>query len=144
MTTTLILDTSVLVAALVTRNPRQDGPPSRLVEAVLAGRTPFVVSDELLSEYGRVMARPRIVARFNRDEARVALVLARLSGTGILVECRAPRVEPPDPKDRHLWALLEARSDAVLVTSEYRLAIADHFPGRVLLPASALDRFGLR
>ena len=79
-----VLDTSVLVAALVTPNPAS---ASRIVlAAAAAGAVRLVVSDELEEEYRRAVEYPQVVrhsAMVNRQAFVTAVVeLRRRAGSG--------------------------------------------------------------
>ena len=54
----LIVDTSVLVAGLLTRDPTR--PTAWFVDAMLKGRLMYLLSPALLEEYRRVLLRPKI------------------------------------------------------------------------------------
>lgn len=134
----IILDTSVLVSGLLSR--KRDTPTSRLVRHVLAGEVSVLASAALLEEYARTASRV-LEPTMTREELRDICVL--LAFTATRLEPPAARAVCPDPKDRHLWALLEADLAAVLVTGEGALLLSSDFPGRVMRARDALERLGL-
>ena len=70
----IILDTNVVVSALISKN----SPPSRIVdELVLNRKVELCTSDVILSEYIEVLGREKF-ARFPDFKARAELLLNRL------------------------------------------------------------------
>lgn len=65
-----VIDTNVVVAGLITR--ANDSPVRRLLDGLLAGTIPFVLSQDLLAEYRRVLLRPAIRKRQGRGRCRAA------------------------------------------------------------------------
>ena len=53
-----IIDTNVLVAGLITAEPKS--PTARVLDAMLNGSLFYLLSAELLREYRNVLLRPRI------------------------------------------------------------------------------------
>ncbi len=129
----VILDTNVFFSAIAHRA----GTPARVLLAVLPGQ--MLVSPALLDEYRRVPGDPR-----------------GLSYLGIAIEdldvlldfiARAAVIDPgglgpicPD-RGQHLWDLLAAGPNSVLVTGDRKLLASQHFPGRILSPRDFVDRF---
>lgn len=113
-----IIDTNIVVAGLIGRNP--ESPPAVILDAMLGGEVAFMLSSELLDEYLNVLQRPRI-ARLHQLSAReIDVILTALVANAVW---REPTTRPtaPDPNDRHLWALLSCRPQACLVTGDQRL-----------------------
>lgn len=70
----IILDTNVVVSALISKN----SPPSRIIdELVLNRKVELFVSDETLAEYIEVLGREKF-ARFSDFKARAEILLNRL------------------------------------------------------------------
>ena len=142
-----VIDTNVVVAGLLSggADGAGDSPTVRIVDAMLAGSCPFVLSESLLTEYREVLLRPAISARHGLTEAEVDIVLEEMVlNAGLREPARTPTVEgrigaqadlPPapvavgrpqstPPGDEHLIALLNVVPKAVLVTGDRRLAEA--------------------
>ena len=136
-----VVDTNVIVAGLVTRDPT--APPARLLDGMMRGDFPFLLSVDLLAEIRTVLLRPALVARHGLSAGQVDRLLAELAFHGIVRH--PPPADParlPDPNDVHLLALLDTDSRAVLVTGDRRLLTADAFRGRAQTPAEALQTAG--
>lgn len=134
----VIVDTNVVVAGLLTA--RADSPVARVLDGMLAAVFPFAISDALLAEYRTVLRRPslRKAHRLTADELDIILVeLARHAI--VIVPVLAPTA--PDPGDQHLWELLAAREDLLLVTGEKRLQRDRAMGSRILAPAAFVERW---
>ncbi|MHB9148962.1 MAG: PIN domain-containing protein [Thermoleophilia bacterium] len=139
MTRFAVIDTNVVVSGLL--SGAADSPTRRIVDAMLAGTSPFVLSESLLAEYRGVLLRPAIMERHGLTEAEIDTVLeevvlnASLREPGFAerpvaqagpaeVSAAAETVESAPSGDEHLIALLTAVPEAVLVTRDRRLAEA--------------------
>ena len=129
----LIIDTNVLVAALLTR--RNDSPTARLVDGMLDGSLLYLLSPELLAEYRAVLLRPKIATMHELTEDEVDQLLAEITANAIWREPKATNHEPPDANDAHLWALLACEPNAVLITGD-QLLLQNPPSGRVLMRPS--------
>jgi putative PIN family toxin of toxin-antitoxin system len=132
MTRLWVVDTNVLVAALLTT--QADSPTARTLDAMLSGHLMFVLSPALLAEYRSVMLRPRLMQGHGLTEAEVDELLAALTANAIWREPPADALSTtaPDDGDAHLWALLCCEPSTALVTGD-RLLLDDPYPGRVLM-----------
>jgi len=130
MTVPVIIDTNVVVAGLLTNQP--DAATARILNAMLAAAFPFVVSSALLAEYRDVLGRPKLgkIHGLSLEEVET-LVVALAQHAIVLQPVAAPPA--PDPGDQHLWELLAARSDLILVTGDKRLLGSD-LRARVFAP----------
>ena len=124
-----VVDTNVLVSGLLAGS--EVSPNRRIVDAMLAGTLRFVLSDELLVEYRRVLLRPAIAERHGLTEDEVDAVLESLVLNAGFREPPAAsgglptgRDVPMVPGDEHVVALMDASPDAVLITGDHRLAEA--------------------
>jgi len=130
-----VIDTNVVVAGLLTG--RIDSPTALVLEGMLTRRFAFLLSFPLVAEYRSVLLRPAIAGRHGLGSEEVDHLLTDIVANGKLIEPGTLDGEsPPDAADRHLWELLAARSEAVLVTGD-RLLIESH-PSwtRVVSPAA--------
>ena len=131
----VILDTGVLIGAL---GNQRGNPASALVDVLASDRG--LVSRALIGEYrssldGNSARRHHgltqaAVSQFVDDYARIATLVEPVAGP----PC-------PDPRDQHLWDLLAAGPDSILVTGEAALLESHHFPGRILSPRQFVERF---
>jgi putative PIN family toxin of toxin-antitoxin system len=128
-----VLDTNVVVSGVL----RADGPPGRLLDAVLAGALGLLVDDRILLEYREVLLRPR----FGLTAADVDVLLDGLRAEAELVLAPPLGLVLPDADDApFLEVALAGQADA-LISGNRR-----HFPASVrrgvplLSPAAALAR----
>jgi len=124
-----VIDTNVVVSGLLTPN----GPPARILDAILDGRVKMVYDARVLAEYRDVLRRPRLKLK---PEA-VATFLEALRGQ-MLVSPRTIVTGGPDVNDLIFVECAIAAPDKTIVTGN----LAD-FPDeilhgtRVLTPAQA-------
>ena len=130
-----VIDTNIAVSGLLTGDP--GGPTARVVSAMLSGRLGFLLSLELLSEYRRVLLRPKISERHALSEQEVDSLLETLATLALIRSTRPAKApHPPDPGDEHLWALARAQPGAILVTGDRRLLEAED-PGFSVITAAS-------
>jgi putative PIN family toxin of toxin-antitoxin system len=126
----VVIDSSVVVAALTTPNPES---VSRVVlAAVAAGLVDLVLTDELEAEYRRAVEYPQVgrqAARVNRQGFVDAIV-----GTADRVEAgNAVGAVPADPgDDMVVAAALAGRADFLVTLDRHLLDLAG-LPGVVIL-----------
>ncbi|MFZ9286232.1 MAG: putative toxin-antitoxin system toxin component, PIN family [Burkholderiaceae bacterium] len=138
MTRLFIVDTNVLVAALITRHG--DSPTARVLNAMIDGSLLFLLSPALLAEYRSVLLRPRLLATHRLTEAEIDELLATITANALWREPAAPPPQPaPDAGDAHLWALMASEPAAELITGD-QLLLQRPYPGRVI--TSPRDHFG--
>ncbi len=111
----LVIDTNVVVAALLTADA--SSPPARILDRMLAGRFPYLLSPALLAEYRAVLLRPAIATRHGLVAEEIDQLLEELTAGAVW---REPAAGPtaPDPGDDHLWALVGSHPGAWLVTGD--------------------------
>lgn len=128
----LVIDTNVLVSALL----KPDGPPGRILDAVVLGVIEPVYSMAILTEYETVLTR----RKFAFDPEDVAAVLELVASEGWLVTQTA-KLDLPfrDPDDRKFYECAAA-AGCPLVTGN-----AKDFPSRgpveILSPAQVVRKF---
>ena len=128
----------MLVSALIA--PR--GASARILAAARAGVFELTVSPELVAEYRSVLAYPELVRRTGIGSKEADVLVAGIAATARLVDPLPGAAAPPDPGDAHLWALLEAVPDGVLVTGDRALLAQEPPAGRLMTPRAFLDEFG--
>lgn len=133
-----ILDANVVVSGFIAR--RADTPPKMLLEALKVGAFESVGSDALVAEWREVVTRPRVL-RYTRQSREDALAaLAAVEVLTRMISAPSSQKLPPDPNDSHLWAILAADSETVLVTGDTPLLDAPFAPSRVITPRHAVER----
>jgi uncharacterized protein len=134
-----VIDTNVLVAALLWR-----GPPHALLEQVRAGTVSMVSSPSLLAELADVLGR----AKFD-----VILTRTKTSRERSLAEVRqlAEVIEPPplpqpvcrDPDDDQVLALALAAKVELIVSGDNDMLSLGSFEGiAIVAPAEAIGLIG--
>jgi predicted nucleic acid-binding protein len=110
-----IIDTNVVVSGFLTSDP--EGPTAWILDGMLAGRFPFLLSVDLLAEYRSVLLRPAIRQRHKLSNVEIDAVLTEIAANGQVREVASGLLERGDG-DEHLRALLTDRPDSVLVTGD--------------------------
>ena len=105
----IILDTNILIGALITKGT----PPDRLYRAWLRGELELVTSVAQLAELANVLARPRLQRFLDADEASA---IVQNIGTRALILDDPPQVNlSPDPNDNPiLGAAIAGRVDLIV------------------------------
>ncbi len=114
-----IIDTNVVVAAMLTADV--EAPTARILDGMIRGEFPFLLSVELLAEYRQVLARDRIRERHGLTMDQVDVVLTAIAANAMIREAASTEETAPDPGDQHLWDLLAGTPGAVLVTGDKSL-----------------------
>lgn len=116
---TIVLDTNVLVSALLFR-----GVPSRVLKLVHSGRVQLAVSAAMIDEYQRVLAYRKF--GLSRDEVRAAMETQVLPFCQMLVAAAhfadAAVCRDPDD-DKFLLCALASNADALLTGDADLLAL---------------------
>jgi putative PIN family toxin of toxin-antitoxin system len=132
-----LLDVNVLVAGLLSRT----GSPAVLLGKWLEGEFELVISDLLLEELQKTVARPKIRRLLEGDEISAFLELLR-SGLADWVEDpeEPPSITSRDPKDNYLIAAAHS-AHATLVTGDADLLeLSGSIP--VMTPRAFLESLG--
>ena len=109
----VVIDTNVLVSALITRN--EDSPTVQILRFLANGKIVPVYSDEIIEEYNEVLRRDK----FKLPESIIMNLLKDIIDNGLKVtELSEVSETMPDPKDVVFYAVtLSAQDkDAFLVT----------------------------
>lgn len=134
----VIVVTNVVVAGLLTA--RADSAVARVLDGMLAAAFPFAVSEALLAEYRTVLRRPSLRKAHGLTPDELDIILVELAQRGIVL---APMPAPPapEPGDQHLWELLAAREDLVLITGDKLLQRDRVMGSRILSPTTFVERW---
>lgn len=137
-----VVDTSVVVAGLLTLDPQS--PPARILDAMLGGQVRFLLCVELLAEYRTVLLRERIRARHGLAAAEVDVLLQALATDAVVVDIAGRSETAPDPGDDFLWRLLAAPPGAGLITGDAALLERPPPGARVIAPHAWVDEQNAR
>lgn len=133
--TRAVIDSSVLVSALITR---RDTPPSLVLRAWARERFELVVSPKLLSEVAGVLARPKFERYVTPDEVADFLDMLR-SDAVVHPDPAGVERATRDPRDDYLVALAKT-AEALLVSSDRDVLEAETGDVEVLSAREFLDR----
>lgn len=131
-----IVDTNVVVAALLTRNPTS--PVARILDGMLSAAFPFALSEPLLTEYRSVLIRPGLRKQHGLSAKEVDTLLTEIAQHAIVLH-PAAGLAAPDPGDQLLWDLMAARADLVLVTGDLALLADEGMRLRTLSPRQFME-----
>ena len=129
----VVIDTNVLVSALITRN--ENSPTVQILRFLANGNIVPVYSDEIVKEYNEVLRRDK----FKLPEIIIINLLKDIMDNGLKVtELTEVNEVMPDPKDVVFYAVtLSAQDkDAFLVTGNGK-----HFPEKpfVVTPSELVE-----
>jgi putative PIN family toxin of toxin-antitoxin system len=107
----LILDTNVIVSALIT-----DALPARILyDIVLAEKVQLCLSDAVFAEYVEVLGRAKF-SKFLHFHAKAAIVLSRVREIATFYETTIPVATLNDASDTKFLELVAASSADYLIT----------------------------
>ena len=137
MTGSLVVDTNVVVAGLITGTI--DSPVRRLLDGMLVGTFRFLLSRDLLAEYRRVLLRSAILKRHRLTDDQVDAVLTVVAANAQIRDTIVGQaLQAPDPGDDHQWRPLQAMPGLILVTGDRRLIEQPPHFASVVSPRTAL------
>ena len=112
----VVVDTNVLVSALITRN--ESSPTVKILRYISENKIIPVYSEEIIKEYNEVLHR----AKFKLPDEIIVRLLNDIVSNGFEV-----KEEMPDPKDIVFYAVTLSASykESVLVTGNEK-----HFPSK--------------
>ena len=130
----VVLDSNIVVSACLT----PQGASATIVELALLGYFTLCISQEVLSEYQEVLARPK----FSRELERIKTVLEGIEETSAVIVPRQRLTLSSDEEDNRLLECAQAAKADFLVTGNRK-----HFPDRmdevrILSPCEFLTELG--
>lgn len=135
----LILDTNILVAALITRGT----PPDKLYEAWRDGRFTLLTCELQIEEIRRVTRREGI--RFRIHQAEAGRLINDLRRLATRIDDLPTLDVSPDPYDNFLLAMTQAGQADLLVTGDKRglRSLSSHQGARMVTARDALGLLGV-
>jgi putative PIN family toxin of toxin-antitoxin system len=132
----IVLDTNVLIAALITKGT----PPDSLYQAWLEGELELVTSTAQLAEVTAVLARPRLQRHLDADEA--AAIVENLDTRALILEALPDVDLSPDPRDNPILAAAIAGKADLIVSGDkkHMLALGEVEGIPIVTARDALDR----
>ena len=134
----IIVDTNVVVAGLLTA--RADSPVARIADGMLDASFPFAISDALLAEYRIVLRGPSLRKAHGLTQVEIDRFLVDIVQHGIVIT-PVPTVSAAEPGDQHLWEMLAAHEELLLVTGDNKLQRDRAMGSRVITPAAFVERW---
>ena len=125
-----VIDTNVLVSALLTRN--SDSPVVKVINAIRENEVIPLFDESILAEYAEVLRRER----FGFEESKIEELLSTMKTRGLNCERKPISEILPDPDDVVFYEVAMSRENAYLVTGNLK-----HFPknGRIVSPADMMQ-----
>ena len=126
--TKIVADTNVIISSVL----KKDTPPSQIMERVYNGEFLLYYSNEILSEYKRVLSYPK----FNFPDTIQRTLINTIEQQGILVRPAARGIPMPDPSDRPFYDTAR-EAGAILITGNDR-----HYPREsfIMTPTIFLEK----
>lgn len=110
-----IIDTNVIVSSVIAAD--SDSPPARMLESILDGDIPYLMSEALLHEHSSVLRRPRLTRRHERTDDEIDQLPGDSTASARWREPSGSD-DAPDPGDAHLWAPLASHPRSQLATGD--------------------------
>ena len=133
----VVIDTNVIVSALLAQD-HQRSVPFAILEAVFLGKITPVLSKDIMAEYVSVLNRKK----FGFDKGLVKTILVELEKQGVMVNPAKMEKSLPDPKDACFYeaAAIYENLGVFLVTGNMK-----HFPDCpfAVTPAQLKEKLGL-
>ncbi|MCY4144119.1 MAG: putative toxin-antitoxin system toxin component, PIN family [Gammaproteobacteria bacterium] len=108
----VVLDTNILVSALITKGT----PPDQICQAWLSSKLELITSVAQIDEVMDVLARPRLRSYIDSDEA--AQMVAAIHQRATVLMDVAVTKRSPDPKDDAILAIAVAAAADLLVSGD--------------------------
>ncbi len=134
----IVLDTNVLIGALITRNT----PPDELYRAWLRGAVEVVTSTAQLAELAGVLARPRLQRYVDAEEA--AVIVEHLETRAVVLRNPPAVTLSSDSADNAILAAAIAGEVDLIVSGDRRhmLVLGEAGGIPVVTAREALERLG--
>lgn len=135
----VVLDTNILVSALISRS----GPTDRLYVAWKEQRYELVTSRDQLEEFKRVTRYPRV--RKLLQPSAAGTLYNQLRESKVVLTVLPVVTRSKDPSDNFLLAMAEAGAADYLVTGDKRhvLTLAQHGNTQIVTAADMIKVLGL-
>ena len=84
-----VIDTNIVVSGLITADV--DSPIAKILDGMLKGEIPYLMSEELLIEYAKVLQRPKLANLHRLTEQEIDTLLAEIVANAMW---REPAYQP--------------------------------------------------
>jgi putative PIN family toxin of toxin-antitoxin system len=128
MTNRIVIDTNVIVSALLTPN----GNPAQVLKCITSGKMQICLNAQIFAEYVDVLFRPKL----KLDKIDTQNLLDILCMSALIVTPEASHIALTDEDDRIFYDTAKA-CDALLVTGNIR-----HYPDEpfIMTPAQLITK----
>jgi putative PIN family toxin of toxin-antitoxin system len=128
-----VVDTNVIVSSYLSPT----GAPAGIRAELEQHQFELVISEELLAEYRRALAYPRVAIRHGMSEAEIAAQVEGIRRIAVLVPLGdVPNVIPEDPPDNAVIATAVAGNASYIVSGDADLhRLGEHRGIQILPPA---------
>lgn len=125
-----VIDTNVLLSALLTKNPLS--ATTKVLNALQKRKIKLLYNSEILNEYKEVFRRPK----FKFDDGEITDVINFIESEGLSSQRIHSTEFFPDPKDIVFYEVALSKEDAYLVSGNKK-----HFPQKpiVVTPSEMLE-----
>jgi len=131
----IVIDTNVVVSAILF-----GGSPGKLIELWKAGRIRPLITQEILTEYIRVLAYPKF--KLSEDEINYIIHQEILPYFKVVKSIPGPSVIKEDPDDDKFIRCAEAGNAEIIITGDqHLLALKTYKKIKIMNPSQLLDVF---
>lgn len=133
----VVLDTNVLVSALLKRN----SPPGKILNVILEGKLRIAINEQIISEYNTVLYRPRLKIPPENAEA----ILRLISQFSLWMDeipfsiSQDPIIDPDDLPFAEVAICSQA--EALITGNMKHFKFLQAYPVKVLLPQEFIKEY---
>ncbi len=122
MSKKVVLDTSVIVAGVLT-----SGPAGKILDLYRQNKFKLFISPQILQEIKTTLSKTKITKNYHLEEARVEQLVAELLEQGELTVPKEEVTICRDPFDNHVLSLVKTAGAKFLVTYDKDLLVLKEF-----------------
>jgi putative PIN family toxin of toxin-antitoxin system len=131
--TTVVIDTNVVISALLF-----GGTPGKLVELWQKGHIEPVISEEIMTEYLRVLTYPKF--KLSEEEINYIIHQEILPFFKVVKSIPGPSIIKKDPDDDKFIQCAEAGNAKTIISGDQHLLALKSYPGiTILTPTQFLE-----
>lgn len=137
----LVVDTNIIVSGLITSGT----PPAKILDAIHNKRITLLISDEVISEYLRVLEYPHIRKYKKITDETISHLTALFINETERVEILTPITASPDPDDDKFLSLaVEGQADFIITGDKADLLSLKEISGiKIITTRNAVEKFKL-
>ncbi len=137
----LVVDTNIIVSGLISSGT----PPAKILDAIRSKKITLLISDEVISEYLRVLEYPHIRKYKKITDETISHLTALFVNETERVEILYPVHESPDPDDdKFLSAAVGGKADFIVAGDKADLLSLKEISGIYIVTArDAVAKLGL-